>query len=293
MGVVRFREGKNGYANGDLGRIETQQTFLKALIEQCLEIDKMTKVFEYARIFTEQVTTDLTVNNMAWFAQKAIFGGLTSENVHFITMPCTTKSVWSRSYHANLSYVVPNVDELIDVVNESFNPYLDDLTSSELDIMFVNSDGTIGCTSGRLQDSKANASLGSRPSGNTQTVDPETTKPVTPDVPVEPEEPTTEPGTTDPGTTDPGTTDPGTTDPGTTDPGTTDPGTTDPGTTDPGTTDPGTTDPGTTNPGTTDPGTTDPGTTDPGTTTPGTITPDTTNPAAQTGGVSGSESVVA
>ena len=267
MGVVRFREGKNGYATGDLGRIETQQGFLKALVEQCLQIDKMTKVFEYARIFTEQVTTDLTINNMAWFGQQAIFGGLSSENVNFITMPCSTKSVWSRSYHANLSYVVPSVDELVQVVNESFNPYLDELTASELDIMYVNSNGTIGCTSGRLQDSKANASMGSRPSsGHTQTVDPNTTKPVEPDVPVEPEQPTTpvDPGTTDPGTTDPGTTDPGTTDPGTTDPGTTDPGTTDPGTTDPGTTDPGTTDPGTTDPGTTDPGTTDPGI-DPGT----------------------------
>lgn len=275
MGVVRFREGKNGYATGDLGRIETQQTFLKALIEQCLQIDKMTKVFEYARIFTEQVTTDLTVNNMAWFAQKAIFGGLTSDNIHFITMPCTTKSVWSRSYHANLSYVVPNVDELIDVVNESFNPYLDDLSSSELDIMYVNSDGTIGCTSGRLQDSKANSSLASRPSsgGGTETVDPDVTDPVEPDVPVEPEDPgTTDPGTTDPGTTDPGTTDPGTTDPGTTDPGTTDPGTTDPGTTDPGTTDPGTTDPGTTDPGTTDPGGTDPTVPDPGVPDAGTTT---------------------
>ena len=49
MGVVRFREGKNGYATGDLGRIETQQGFLKALIEQCLKIDKMTKVMEYAQ----------------------------------------------------------------------------------------------------------------------------------------------------------------------------------------------------------------------------------------------------
>ena len=257
MGVVRFREGKNGYATGDLGRIETQQGFLKALIEQCLKIDKMTKVMEYARIFTEQVTTDLTINNLAWFGQQAIFGGLKSENVHFITMPCSTKSVWSRSYHANLSYVVPDVDELVQVVNESFNPYLDDLTSSELDIMYVNADGTIGCTSGRLQDSKANSSMSSRPS-KTPTVDPDNTKPVEPDVPVKPSTPdpgtTTNPGTTtDPGhTTDPGTTDPGTTDPGTTpDPGTTtDPGTTDPGTTDPDT-DPGTTEPG----GTTDSGT--------------------------------------
>ena len=219
----------------------------------------MTKVTEYARIFTEQVKTDLTINNLAWFGQKAIFGGLKSENVHFITMPYQTKSVWSRSYHQNLSYVVPNVDELIQVVNESFNPYLDELTSSELDIMFVNSDGTIGCTSGRLQDGKANASLASRPSSSETTppVDPDTTEPVEPDVPVEPEQPTTpvDPGTTDPGTTDPGTTDPGTTDPGTTDPGTNDPGTTDPGTADPDTTDPGTVDPGT------DPGTPDSGST--------------------------------
>lgn len=188
MGVVRFREGKNGYATGDLGRIETQQGFLKALIEQCLKIDKMTKVTEYARIFTEQVTTDLTINNLAWFGQQAIFGGLKSENVNFITMPCTTKSVWSRSYKANLSYVVPNVEELVQVVNERFNPYLEELTSAELDIMFVNSDGTIGCTSGRLQDTKANASLSGRPSSS-PTVNTETTEPVEPDVPVEPTEP--------------------------------------------------------------------------------------------------------
>ena len=63
----------------------------------------------------DRVTTDLTINNLAWFGQQAIFGGLTSENVNFITMPCATKSVWSRSYHANLSYVVPNVDELVPV----------------------------------------------------------------------------------------------------------------------------------------------------------------------------------
>ena len=213
MGVVRFREGRNGYATGDLGRIETQQGFLKALIEQCLQIDKMTKVTEYARIFTEQVTTDLTVNNLAWFAQKAIFGGLTSENIHFITMPYETKSVWSRSYHQRLSYIVPKVDELVDVINESFNPYLDDLMTHELDVMFVNSDGTIGCTSGRLQDTKANASLANQPSKKPDTQEPavdptlppvepelpeDPTLPMEPDSPVDPEEPTDPAVPTDP-----------------------------------------------------------------------------------------------
>ncbi len=198
MGVVRFREGKNGYATGDLGRIETQQAFLKALIEQCLKIDKMNKVMEYARIFTEQVTTDLTVNNLAWFAQKAIFGGLTSENISFITMPYETRSVWSRSYHQRLSYVVPKVDELIEVVNTNFNPYLDELTSDELDIMFVNSNGTIGCTSGRLQDTKANNTVPPKPAQPPKPTKPETpavepNKPSVPEEPVVPVVPPVEP----------------------------------------------------------------------------------------------------
>ena len=37
MGVVRFRDGANGYKDGDIGRIGTQQAFLKAVLEQPFE----------------------------------------------------------------------------------------------------------------------------------------------------------------------------------------------------------------------------------------------------------------
>lgn len=163
MQVVRFRDGPNGYVNGDLGRIETQQGFLKALMEQCLQITNVTRIGELAQVFTDNVTTNLSIPNLLWFAQQAVLGNemdgstLSMDNVHFYTMPCTNKAVWSRSYGNMQSYVVPNTDELVDLVNQCFNPYVDDLDSSELDIMYVNSDGTIGSSTGVVEDTRHNS----------------------------------------------------------------------------------------------------------------------------------------
>ena len=64
------------------------------------------------------------------------------------------------------SYVAPDVDELVNVVNEYFNPYVDDLRQDELDIMYVNDDGTLGCTSGVLEDTKYNSWVRNKNSGS-------------------------------------------------------------------------------------------------------------------------------
>lgn len=159
MQVVRFRDGPNGYANGDLGRIETQQSFLKAVITQCLSISNVGRMKELTQVFKDNVTTNLTIGNLAWFGEKALSGGLSMENVNFFTMPCTSGGVWSRSYGQKLSYVLPKTDELVALINEHFNPYKDDLQKNELDIMYVSSDGTIASSTGKLEDTKANASL--------------------------------------------------------------------------------------------------------------------------------------
>ena len=144
MGVVRYRHdnmvnGKmKGYPNGDLGRIETQQAFLTAVIEQCLQFQNITKIKELARIFNENVTTNLSVNNLLWFGQQAVLGNekdgskLDMDNVNFVTMPNEGVYVWSRSYGNKQSYVVPIKDELVDLVNESSNPYLEELTDWDL-----------------------------------------------------------------------------------------------------------------------------------------------------------------
>ena len=155
MGVIRFRDGANGYSNGDIGRIETQQAFLKAVLEQMLQIQNMTKISQFAKVFQKNVTTDLSFQNILWFAQKAILDGLKVENVNFVTMPYKGVSAWSRYYHQNLSYVVPVADELLELVNNELSPFKEVFTLSDLDIMHVNSDGSIGSTTGHVEDSKA------------------------------------------------------------------------------------------------------------------------------------------
>jgi hypothetical protein len=170
MGVVRFR---HSYVNGDLGRIEVQQDFLKAVVAQCLQIQNVTRIGELAQIFVDDVTTDLEVSNLLWFGKQAIFGGLTMDNVNFMTMPCTNVSAWSRTYQNYQSYVVANPSELVDLVNECFNPYEDDLLESELDIMIVNSDGTLSSSVGKVEDTRAagssSSSSGTTSSGNSGT----------------------------------------------------------------------------------------------------------------------------
>ncbi len=282
MQVLRYRHDNDmryGYPDGDLGRIKTQQAFLTAMVDQLLKIGNITKINQFIRVFQNNVETDLSFQNILWFAQQAILGGLSMENVEFVTMPNRTASCWSRTYQNYQSYVVPNADELLELVNTKLSPYTEVFTLSDLDIMSVNSDGSISSSTGHVEDSRAaqppvKPSTPSKPEEETPTVD-ENGNPIDPDtgLPVTPDGGTTDPGTG--GTTDPGT---GTTDPGTgttPDGGTTDPGTgggttgpdTGEGTTDPGTGTGGTTDPGTGTSGTPDGGTPDAGggTTDSGT----------------------------
>ena len=158
MDVIRWRQNNDGtgYTDGDIGRIATQQAFLTVLVEECLQIKNVTKIQEFAEIFEENVTTDLTLGNLVWLAEQAIFDGLSMDSVNFITMPGDYNGfAWCRSYQTYLSYVLPDEDELLAIINESFNPYTEDLTSEGLDIMSVNADGTLSSTTGVVEDTQA------------------------------------------------------------------------------------------------------------------------------------------
>ncbi len=272
MGVIRYRHDNDrryGYADGDLGRIKTQQAFLSAMVSQLLQVKNITKINQFIEVFQNNVETDLSFQNILWFAQQAVFGGLTIDNVEFVTMPNRNVSCWSRTIGNMQSYVVPIASELLTLVNEKLSPFVETFTLSDLDIMSVNADGSISSSTGHVEDSRA-AQPPVRPSTQPEeetptedeeggTIDPETGLPVTGDE--------TTGGGSGTGTGDGTATDPGdgtgsgdgtTTDPGTetADPGTSTGGSESGETTDPGT---GTVDPGTS---TSDPGT---GTTDPGT----------------------------
>ena len=157
MGLIRWRHNNDysvQYPTGDLGRVETQQAFLKAVAAECLKPEILLKAPSLAQIFMEHVNTDLSLGNLLAFAQLA--AGMDAENnVNFVTMPN------QDARYPGVSMVLPVVDELVEVLNNGFNPYQDDIQASDLQVLYRNSDGSYGVTSGTLQDS----SLG-RPRGS-------------------------------------------------------------------------------------------------------------------------------
>ena len=169
------------YPNGDLGRVQTQQAFLKAVAAECLKPEILLKAPSLAQIFLERVSTDLSIGNLLAFAQRA--AGMDAENdVTFVTMP------WTNANYPGVSMILPDVDELLEILNDGFNPYQDEIQASDLSVLYRNSDGSYGVTSGTLLDSSlsrprssgsSSSSSGSSGSSSSQTPDvPATEEPV-------------------------------------------------------------------------------------------------------------------
>ena len=128
MEVVRFRHNNDGggYPMQDLDRIKTQQAFLQTVADKLFSLQSVIKVPEFARIFSENVKSDLELGEMVWFGNRALEIG--TENIHFHTLPGEAKSVYGGSYS------VLDPAACLALFNESFNPYKADLTAQDLDI---------------------------------------------------------------------------------------------------------------------------------------------------------------
>lgn len=161
MEVIRWRKNNRGseygytVGIGDSGRMKLQQDFLKAILEQLLKPENIANINKLAKVFQENVKTDLTLQNLLWFGQQAILGGLSAENVKFVTMPYAGAYAWSRTLNADLAYVVPIQDELLALVNNDLSPFKEEFSLSDLDIMSVNSDGSLSSSTGHVEDEKA------------------------------------------------------------------------------------------------------------------------------------------
>jgi len=134
MQLIRWRQNSDangnplnsGYATGDLGRITTQQDFLKAVIKKCLDPGVLLpNLTQFIDIFQKNVVTNLTASNLAYFGKTAV-GGLKMENVEFFTLPYQS---------AGNGHLLPVKSEILELVNEHFNPYIEPLTAGELSVV--------------------------------------------------------------------------------------------------------------------------------------------------------------
>lgn len=122
--VVRFRHNNDGsgYGSEDIGRMQTQQNFLKAVAQQTLTLSNVDKIDTFVKIFQQYVDTDLTLGNLAWLAKEAISMG--AENISFSTLPSEWRS----------PYIYLDREEVLTLVNTYLNPYVEDRTMEDLNI---------------------------------------------------------------------------------------------------------------------------------------------------------------
>ena len=124
MEVVRFRQNNDGtgYGSQDIGRMQTQQNFLKAVAKQTLTLSNLDKVGSFAKIFQDSVETDLSLGNLAWLGSEAISMGV--DNITFSTLPGEWKS----------PYIYLDQAAVLTLVNEHLNPYVEDRVPEDLNI---------------------------------------------------------------------------------------------------------------------------------------------------------------
>ena len=163
MGLVRFRR----YSEGDIKRVEVQQNFIKALIKECLSIQHWGKMKAYIDLAMKNVETDLDSGSVVWFAANVLgLNGTPALNMNDVTT-CTLPgdywgTAWSRDTNQEQSYVTIYPKQVVDLVNEKFNPYEQRVTTSMLDAMSIQKNGDIASSTGSLRDTRHNAIMAVR-----------------------------------------------------------------------------------------------------------------------------------
>lgn len=141
MQLVRWRKNNPGVSSGggtgsDLNRLKVQQGFLKAVLDQLLQIKNVTRINKLAKLLSDNISGNLTLENLCWFGSQAVFGGLKTDQVEFLTMPVLSAN----------PYVYPDSTQLLELINTKLNPYRDDVTMDELDLIYFDADGTMRST---------------------------------------------------------------------------------------------------------------------------------------------------
>ena len=157
MNLIRWRDNNDGTASqgggSDLNRLNIQHNFLKAVLKQTLQIKNLLRIGQLAELFRENVVSDLSVENLYWFGSQAIMGGLSTDDVNFVTMPIYGTNYRHSTYWGR---VCPIANQLLTLINESLNPYVQDVTLQQLDLIQISTDGnTLSSTTGRLADPSA------------------------------------------------------------------------------------------------------------------------------------------
>ena len=129
MEVVRFRHNNDntGYSGQqDLGRIGTQQAFLKTVAQKLMKLENVPAM---AETFLKYVKTDLTLGNLMWLANQALsMGGM--DAISFATLPGD-----GSGWYKGMSVYALDPEQVLEMTNSMLNPYATDITADDQNIL--------------------------------------------------------------------------------------------------------------------------------------------------------------
>ena len=129
MEVVRFRHNNDNTGYGgrqDLGRIGTQQAFLKTVAQKLMKLENVPAM---AETFLKYVKTDLTLGNLMWLANQALSMGGT-DAISFATLPGD-----GAGWYKGMSVYALDPEQVLEMTNSMLNPYVADITADEQNIL--------------------------------------------------------------------------------------------------------------------------------------------------------------
>ncbi|MBR5094681.1 MAG: LCP family protein, partial [Oscillospiraceae bacterium] len=125
LGLCRYR---SGYLTGDLGRIEMQQRFLGACVEQFLSLGSVPRAPELIALLSEELDTDLSAANMAFLLRQFLL--CAPEDVRFHIAPTSPATI--RGY----SYAVLELDDWLELVDAYLDPYERSIGRGDVDVVY-------------------------------------------------------------------------------------------------------------------------------------------------------------
>ncbi len=128
--VVRWRKNNDGtgYPDADIGRINTQQKFLKEVARQTLQMSNVKSIPAFADIFFTYVKTDLSLGNLVWLGTEAL--GIGMDNIRFHTLPGD-----GMGYYRGESVYALDPAATLTLVNDALNPYTTPIEAEDMDIL--------------------------------------------------------------------------------------------------------------------------------------------------------------
>ena len=135
--ILRFRS----YGSADIGRINTQQLFLTAVIDQMMAKKSSLNVTSLADMFFKNVRTNIPLNNLAWFGLR--FLEISTDDINFGVLPGD-----NLDNVGGQSYVTIYVEEWLEIVNTKLSPLYIDITETDVSILTRGTDRKLYVTDG-------------------------------------------------------------------------------------------------------------------------------------------------